>query len=107
VNAEYAEAQSFDERDVIPLSQLIELSGLPEAALRELVDYGALAPVDPQAYAWTFSARSVIVARTASRLREDFELDTHALSVVLALIERVDALESELRALRARPARPR
>jgi chaperone modulatory protein CbpM len=102
VNLESAEAHSFDERDEISLSQLLELSGLPEDALRELVDYGALAPVDPEVSVWTFSARSVIVARTARRLREDFELETDALSVVLALVERVGALESELRALRAR-----
>lgn len=105
MNLENAEAHAFDERDTITLSQLLELSGLTEDALRELVDYGALAPVDPQASGaeWSFSARSVIVARTACRLREDFELDTHALSVVLALVERVGVLEAELRAVRARP----
>ena len=104
MNLEPAEALHFDERDVISFSQLIEISGLPESELRELVDYGALAPVDPQAPSWTFSALSVVVARTACRLRNDLELDTHALSLVLGLVERIDALENELRALRARGA---
>ena len=102
MNLETVEALYFDDRGEISFSQLIELSGLPEEELRELVDYGALAPVDPQAHCWTFSARSTLVARTACRLRNDFELDTHALSVVLGFIERIDALETELRALRAR-----
>ena len=102
MNLEPAEALNFNEWDVISFSQLIEISGLPESELRELVDYGALAPVDPQASSWTFSAVNVTVARTAGRLRNDLELDTHALSLVLGLVERIDALEKELRALRAR-----
>lgn len=105
MNLETVEALYFDDRGEISFSQLIELSGLPEDELRELVDYGVLAPVDPQARSWTFSARSTLVARTACRLRDDFELDTHALSVVLGFIERIDALEAELRALRARSSK--
>jgi hypothetical protein len=43
--------------------------------------------------------------RRASGLRRDFDLDTHALSIVLGYAERVDALEAELRSLRARRGR--
>lgn len=105
MNLEFAEAVHFDEREKISFSQLIELSGLQEAELRDLVDYGALAPLDPQAPSWAFSARTVVIARTACRLRNDFELDTHALSVVLGFVGRIDALENELRAVRARTSR--
>jgi chaperone modulatory protein CbpM len=41
------------------------------------------------------------VARTARRLRDDFELDTRGLGVALKLLERVADLESENLALRA------
>jgi chaperone modulatory protein CbpM len=105
VNIETTEALYFDERGEVSLAQLIEISGLTEADLRELVDYGALAPVDPAASSWTFDAHSTTLARTARRLRSDLELDTHALSLILTFIERIDALESELRALRARAYR--
>lgn len=81
--------------------QLVSASGLPEFEVRELVRYGALIPRDPDAPVWTFEARWLVVARTASRLRRDFELDTHGVSVVLGYVERIDALESELRRLRA------
>ena len=97
-----AEALDMDERGVLTLAQLVEVSDLPEAELRALVDYGALTPVDPQAPSWTFTASWIVVARTAGRLRRDFELDAHSLSVVLRYAQRVDALEAELRALRAR-----
>jgi uncharacterized protein (UPF0335 family) len=41
------------------------------------------------------------VARTAWRIRHDFELDLHAVSVVLGYVERIERLESEIRTLRA------
>ncbi|HEY5309536.1 MAG TPA: chaperone modulator CbpM [Casimicrobiaceae bacterium] len=102
MNVEIAEAVSLDERGVLTLEQLVELADLPAEELRALVDDGALAPVDPAATSWTFAASYVVVARTAGRLRRDFELDGHSLSVVLCYAQRVAALEAELRALRAR-----
>lgn len=98
---EIAEAVSLDDRGELTLEQLVEWSDLPEVELRALVDYGALAPVDPAAAHWTFTMYWAGVARTASRLRRDFELDAHSLSVVLQYAQRIEALEAELRALRA------
>ena len=102
MNPESAEALEFNDREEIPFSELVELSGLLETEIRELVDYGTLEPVDPRARSWTFSVRWVVVARTACRLRDEFELEPHALSVVLGFAERIATLERELRELRAR-----
>jgi chaperone modulatory protein CbpM len=82
--------------------ELVSASGLSESEVRELVRYGALAPRDPSAAQWTFEAHCLVVARTAQRLRHDFELDVYALSVVLGYVERVEALETEIRTLRAK-----
>ena len=81
--------------------ELVSASGLPESELTELVRYGAIVPRDAEATTWTFEARWLAVARTASRIRHDFELDPHAVSVVLCYVERMQRLEDELRALRA------
>ena len=81
--------------------ELVSASGLPESELTELVQYGAIVPRNPDASAWTFEARWLTVAKTASRIRHDFELDAHAVSVVLCYVERIQRLEDELRALRA------
>lgn len=100
---ETVHALVLDDAGVISLSQLTELSGLSEDELRALIECGALAPADATAPSWTFSARCVVVARTASRLREEFALDDmHSLSVVLRLVQRIAALEKEIEALRAR-----
>jgi hypothetical protein len=96
------DALRIDEFTEITWTQLVSACGLTEGEVRELVRYGALVPRDPAAPAWTFEARWLLVARRASRLRRDFDLDPHGVSVLLGFVERIDSLESELRALRAR-----
>jgi hypothetical protein len=101
MNAPAANALYFDAVAELSFTELATVSGLPEEDLRALVRYGALAPRDPDAPTWTFEARWVAVARAASRIRRDFELDPHAVSVVLCYRERIEVLEAELRMLRA------
>ncbi|HXX84029.1 MAG TPA: chaperone modulator CbpM [Casimicrobiaceae bacterium] len=101
MNIELTEATWMEDAGEISLARLAELSGLEEARLRELVDYGALAPVDPAAASWTFSAECVVTARTACRLLNDFELEPHGLALVLTLLERIRELRSELQRLHA------
>jgi chaperone modulatory protein CbpM len=102
MNAHSEDAVYLDAIAEVTFTQLVTASGLPESELVELVRYGALVPRNPDAATWTFEARSLVVAKKASRLRHDFELDPHAVSVVLSYLERIEALEEELRALRAR-----
>lgn len=105
---ELTEASWLNERYEFSLEQLCELSGLSEAELRELVDCGVLEPTDPDQPDWTFSADRLLVARSAFRLRRDFDLDPHGVALVVTLLERVRGLEAELRELRARlPRRQR
>lgn len=99
MNVEIAEATFLDENELVTFVQLAERSGLSEEELRELIESGAFSPLD--ASAWTFSAHCVVVARTAYRIREEFALDdTHALTVVVRLIQRIEALQAQLRAER-------
>lgn len=99
---EFCEALDLQAESALTLRELVELSGLGESMLRELVDYGALRPVDFGASTWHFDSRLLVLARRAGRLQRDFELDAHALALVLRFAERVEALEAELRAMRAR-----
>lgn len=101
MNIETCDALRVDAHGDISWTQLIELSGLTDAEVRELVDDGALLPVAPQAASWSFHARSVVVARTAGRLRRELDLDAHGLAVVMRFVARIEELEAELRALRA------
>jgi chaperone modulatory protein CbpM len=108
MTTEHIEALWLQEHYEFSLEELCELSGLSEAELRELVDYGVLAPTDPDARQWTFSADRLLVARSARRLRKDFELDPQGVALVVTLLDRVRDLEAELRDLRAKlPRRQR
>lgn len=86
----------------LPLHEFLRLSGLPEIELRNLVDAGVLAPLDPQTAAWTFGSDCLPLARTAGRLYRDLDLDASGLAVALTLIERIRELEAQVRALDAR-----
>ena len=103
MNIETSEAVYLEDAGALSIAQLIERSGLSEDELRALVECGALSPRDLSAPSWTFSAHCIVVARTACRLRRDFALeDAHSLAIVLRFAQRIDILERELRAVRAR-----
>ena len=101
MHVELAEALWLEQHRDVSLIELAELSGLSEAELRELVDLGAIAPIDTNATPWTFRGDCIAAVKIACRLRNDFELDAQGLALALSLLERIRALETELRALRA------
>ena len=94
----HAEAQ-------VTMIELARSSGLPEEVLRELVEYGALEPAG-EAGAWCFGADCVVRVRTAARLRNDLELETESLALVLSFLERIQRLEAQVRHLHAQIAAP-
>jgi chaperone modulatory protein CbpM len=91
----------LDELRVVSLAELVQVSGLTERELLELVHEGVIPTRESGGTSYVFSASVVTVARTACRLRDDFELDMHALGLALKLLERVGDLESEIARLRA------
>lgn len=86
----------------ISIAELAIISGLPECDLRELVDYGVLAPANPRESQWAFSVDCLTNVRKARRLRDDLELDVHAMALAMMLQDRIDELEARVRGLRAR-----
>jgi len=101
MRVELTEMLWFEEH-AVSLPELAELTGLSPGMLEELVGSGAIEPLDSSSPEPRFGAVALGAARHAHRLREDFELDTQALPLVLALLERIEGLEQQLQALRAR-----
>ncbi len=91
----------LDARCECSLGDLVQLSGLSEAELRELVDYGAVTPNNPQEAEWIFSGDIVVAIRAAVRLRDDLELDTQTLALALTLVNRIRDLEAQMSQLQA------
>jgi chaperone modulatory protein CbpM len=102
MRVEYSQALWLSEHQQMTLTELAEFSGFTESELNELIDCGALEPLAVQQEQRVFGAQCITLLRTAFRLRDDFELDTQGLALALALLERVNELESQLRHLQAR-----
>ncbi len=102
MKARFTEVLWLDAQQEIPLAQLAELSGLSEAELRALTEYGVLPAVDPAAGQPSYRTDCVVLARTARRLRSDLELNMDGLALVMNLLGRMHGLEAELNDLRAK-----
>ncbi len=102
MTGEYYDALWPDEQQTMPLQALAERSGLSEDEVLQLSECGALAAFAGGSGQRMFSVHSITVARTARRLRDDFELEPHGVAVLLAYLDRIRDLESQLRALKAR-----
>ena len=101
MQTETCELLWLDQSGRVSLNDLVDLSALSEADLNELVESGALVPDHP-ALPWRFSAACVVTVRVACRLRDELELDPHAVILALTLLERIRLLEAEIARLRAR-----
>ena len=104
---ESAEPVWLNDDHVLSVTELAEMSGLSEAELLELVDYGAVTPIDPESSPWMFTGRCLLTVRTACRLRISFDLEPHGVALIVSLLERIHGLESQLNSLRAQlPRQP-
>jgi len=92
-----------DAHTTITITELSRVCGISRAELDELVEYGSLVPLDgaPDEGAPVFTADCVAPLRAAGKLRQDFDLDLFAVSLALGYLQRIDALERQVRALQA------
>ena len=102
MTGDYCDALWPDEQEVLPLRVVAEVSGLSESELMQLIDCGALVSFAEASGQRMCSVQAIAVARTARRLRDDFELETHGVAVLLAYLERIHELEAQVLALQAR-----
>ena len=90
--------QLLDDDTTIALEDLLAASGLARAEVLELVEFGVFQPT-AAGDRWLFSSRSIVQARRAARLRDDFGLNPPGMALALAYLERIDELERRLREL--------
>lgn len=87
----------LDEQHEVSIDELAQLSGLTTAELQQLVDNGALVPVQPVRRPLTFRSTCIVSVKSVSRLRDAFELDTSTLSLTLILLDRIRLLQDQLK----------
>lgn len=88
------------EGDTRLTAQDVERSlGISRQELEELVSMGLAQPVAPGASEYTVA--TVIRLQRVRRLHADLEVDVLGAAIIVDLIERLDQLEAEIRAIRA------
>lgn len=83
----------------VSLDELSRLTGLATQEIRELVEFGVFEPGGGSPEAWLFSGHSVLLARTAQRLRSHFEVNTPGLALALTYLQQIDELKQHIRLL--------
>ena len=91
----------LDARRAVEAGELARMCGLTLQEVAELVDYGALEPLQDG----TFRADLVAPLRQALQVRVRFDLDLFTAGLLAGHLHRIEALERELRALRAHATR--
>jgi chaperone modulatory protein CbpM len=91
----------LDEREVLSVAELSHVCGMSVEALGELVDYGALMPLEVSRSEHFFSAACVAQLRVLGRLRNDFELDVFTLALLMGYLARIEVLERQIGSLQA------
>ena len=89
----------------LTFEELLERSGLTTAELDELIGDGLIAALDEGERELHYSALALLRARTARRLRDDFELNASGIALAIRLLTRIDELEQQSSSMRARQPR--
>ena len=91
MEVEVTELAWLDEEEACPAGELAEQSHFPEEEILELIHCGAI-PRHP--------GRARSAARTAARLRQDFELDLQGVALAMTLLRRIEELNVEIARLK-------
>jgi chaperone modulatory protein CbpM len=75
---------------------------MSRAELDELVEYGALSPINTSLEGDLFRVDCISPLRTAGKLRRDFDLDLFVVVILMDYLNRIETLEVQVRSLQAR-----
>jgi chaperone modulatory protein CbpM len=87
----------LEEGHTLTLADLVRISGLEDAELLELVEFGVLEMQEGEPP--RFAVHSLTLARTAGRLRRDFGANPAGIALALTYLQRIEELEARLREL--------
>ena len=91
----------LNETNFCRIEYLAEVSGLSMEEIEDLIENGVITPADQSAEERVFQLHSVITVKTARRLRDDFQLESHGLTLALTLLRRISDLQAALNDLQA------
>ena len=88
--------QSHPEVRFLSIGQTAQLSGVSEADLLGLIEYGVLTPAAPESEPRTFDIGCVMKLQRAALMRQDLALDSHGFALALMFLNQITGLEAQL-----------
>ncbi|WP_027722218.1 chaperone modulator CbpM [Maridesulfovibrio zosterae] len=95
-----AEAQPPSSSKRLVITQVIEMTGLEETAVLELISMEWVKPATTGDGHYLFETRDLYRLNKLSRLCKDLEITTTGGSIIVDLLERVERLESRIEEMR-------
>lgn len=93
------EAELVEPDTVLTLTELCETCQVEAEWIAELVEHGALDPIIHKTSDWSFSHVTLIRVAKAKRLERDLNLNTPGIALALDLLEEIEALRTQLKAV--------
>lgn len=92
--------------DTVSLTDLALACTMSLDDLRELVEFGALLPLDARQPEPLFAMGYMDLLRIASKLRRDYDLELFVVVIVMDYLQHIGRLEAQLQRLLAQSVRP-
>ncbi len=86
----------------LTVGELALLSGMSADELIELVEYGALAPLNASQTKHRFAAAWIAPLRAACVLQRTYDLELFTVVLLLDQLQRIETLENQVRTISAR-----
>lgn len=96
-------AEILDDAREITLAELTRACRVHADWVMELIEEGVIEPVSPRGPQWRFSSTTIVRIQKAHRLQHDLGVNLAGIALALQLLDRIDTLESRLRAAAALP----
>ncbi len=84
----------LSEGHLVSYQELQQRSGLDDEEMRYLLESGALLPKHPDTDQFDSSALDLL--RRVARLKQDFEVDSDGICLLLSLLQKIHSLERQL-----------
>ncbi|MGE3920371.1 MAG: chaperone modulator CbpM [Gammaproteobacteria bacterium] len=97
INIETFIAEILDEDTEFDLAELCHTCQVPAEFLMELIEFGALEPLGESPQDWVFNTQAFHRSRVAVRLKNDFDLQTSAIAIILDLLDEMRVLRQQVR----------
>lgn len=86
----------------VTFDELCRATGFAAEEVRELVEFGVFEPAGGTPDNWVFAGQTIVLARTAQRLRRHFDVNIPGLALALTYLQQIEQLQQHIRLLECR-----